>query len=284
MPLHPGTSPAVFSRNVSDMIRAGHPRAQALAASYREQRQHRAPGGPVLPPMAGPGALPSPQAGLGQISSPQAAPGLPMGIPPMPPGSAPNAPPGMMGGLGALGAPPMGGKPLGMAAGGSPIASTPFFARQESRGVAKTGPVIGSGLGRGDAKAISVPGGSHVIPADVVSGIGQGNSGAGHSILSRMFSGGPYGTSAPKMGHGMGPPRPPRASGFGPMAHGGAAGNGIPVKIQISDGEFTVPPHIVNAIGGGNQDRGHAILDAFIKHERKKHISVLRKLPPPATK
>lgn len=183
-----------------------------------------------------------------------------------------------MGGAPTLGMGMPGIRPPGMAGGGSPIASTPFFARQESRGVAKTGPVVGSGLGRGDAKSISVPGGSHVIPADVVSGLGQGNSGAGHSILSRMFSASPYGTSAPKMGHGMGPPRPPKAGGF---ASGGAPSS-TPVGIRISDGEYTVPPEVVNAIGGGDQERGHAILDEFIKHERKKHIKTLRKLPPPA--
>ena len=38
MPLTPGTSRPTFSRNVSEMVHAGHPLDQALAASYREQR------------------------------------------------------------------------------------------------------------------------------------------------------------------------------------------------------------------------------------------------------
>ena len=38
MPLRKGKSQATFSSNVSEMIRAGHPRAQALAAAYRQKR------------------------------------------------------------------------------------------------------------------------------------------------------------------------------------------------------------------------------------------------------
>ena len=45
MPLRKGKSKAAFSSNVSEMIRAGHPRAQALAAAYRQKRQGRAGGG-----------------------------------------------------------------------------------------------------------------------------------------------------------------------------------------------------------------------------------------------
>jgi hypothetical protein len=77
----------------------------------------------------------------------------------------------------------------------------------------------------------------------------------------------------------MGLPKPPKAGGF---AQGGAPHKNVAIPIRISDGEFTVPPDVVNAIGGGDQERGHAILDAFIKHQRKLHIKTLRQLPPPA--
>lgn len=41
MPLEKGSSRGAFTRNVAEMIRAGHPRRQALAASYAQQRKGR---------------------------------------------------------------------------------------------------------------------------------------------------------------------------------------------------------------------------------------------------
>jgi hypothetical protein len=39
MPLEPGKSRAAFSHNVREMIEAGHPQKQALAAAYAEKRR-----------------------------------------------------------------------------------------------------------------------------------------------------------------------------------------------------------------------------------------------------
>lgn len=39
MPLKKGTSDAVVSKNVEEMIKAGHPRAQAIAAALRMRQQ-----------------------------------------------------------------------------------------------------------------------------------------------------------------------------------------------------------------------------------------------------
>jgi len=36
MPLLPGKSKAVLSHNIAEMIKAGHPKDQAIAASYHE--------------------------------------------------------------------------------------------------------------------------------------------------------------------------------------------------------------------------------------------------------
>ncbi|HEX8835439.1 MAG TPA: hypothetical protein VF748_00755 [Candidatus Acidoferrum sp.] len=41
MPLERGSSNATRSRNAHEMMRAGHPRDQALAAAYRQQRKSR---------------------------------------------------------------------------------------------------------------------------------------------------------------------------------------------------------------------------------------------------
>jgi hypothetical protein len=49
MPLAHGSSREVFERNVSEMVRAGHPRDQSLAAAYRMKRKGYAFGGPPAP-------------------------------------------------------------------------------------------------------------------------------------------------------------------------------------------------------------------------------------------
>ena len=41
MPLKAGKSRKVISKNIAEMIRAGHPPAQAKAAAYRKARKSR---------------------------------------------------------------------------------------------------------------------------------------------------------------------------------------------------------------------------------------------------
>lgn len=41
MPLKSGSSKATISSNIGEMIRAGHPRRQAIAASYRKAGKSR---------------------------------------------------------------------------------------------------------------------------------------------------------------------------------------------------------------------------------------------------
>lgn len=41
MPLEKGRSNATRSRNIAEMVRAGYPRKQAVAAAYRQQRASR---------------------------------------------------------------------------------------------------------------------------------------------------------------------------------------------------------------------------------------------------
>ena len=91
----------------------------------------------------------------------------------------------------------------------------------------------GSAPGRADTLNTMLPSGGHVIPADVVSGMGQGNTTAGAAKIQQMIAGAP---------------KTPR------MANGGA----VPVK--VSSGEFYVHPSHVAAIGGGDLDAGHAKL------------------------
>lgn len=135
------------------------------------------------------------------------------------------------------------------------------------------GPLMGSTPGRADKLPIHVPNSSHVIPADVVSALGSGNSQFGHRLLSGMFR-----NSKPlktiSRNWMKSPPRPHLT-----MKAGGNAGS---VPIMASDGEFVISPEDVAHVGGGDHKRGHALLDKFILHVRKHNIKKLQSLPGPA--
>lgn len=124
--------------------------------------------------------------------------------------------------------------------------------------------------GRTDKLPMGVHNGSYVIPADVVSSIGQGNTMSGASSLNRLFKMGPYGSAAPQM---------PSASPRRRFASGGAVGE--PVDIIAAGGEYIVPPEKIAEIGGGDIARGHDVLDEMVKHIRQKSIKTLKKLPGP---
>lgn len=81
-----------------------------------------------------------------------------------------------------------GGRLQPMADGG-----TPFYARQGAAALAKSGMIHSAIAGRTDKLPMKVRGGSYVVPADVVSGLGQGNSLAGAAGFDKMLKSGPYG-------------------------------------------------------------------------------------------
>jgi hypothetical protein len=55
-----------------------------------------------------------------------------------------------------------------------------------------------------------------------------------------------------------------------------------PVDILAAGGEYVVPPHHVEHLGYGSLERGHAVLDDFVKGVRKQNIKDLSKLPGPS--
>lgn len=122
--------------------------------------------------------------------------------------------------------------------------------------------------GRTDRLPIGVHPNSYVIPADVVSGLGQGNTISGGHLLDTMF-----GDMKPmKMGHTM--PKAPK----GMMSKGGATHH---VPIMAAGGEYVVHPDIVAHIGEGSHSKGHRILDTLVKNVRGHTIKTLSKLPQP---
>jgi len=116
------------------------------------------------------------------------------------------------------------------------------------------GPLHSAVPGRTDHLPLTVRSDSHVIPADIVSALGEGNTNAGMKIMAHMF---------PRSMH------PDYAKG----------GN---VPINAAGGEFVVVPEDVKHHGGGDLKRGHDVLDHFIKATRAKTIKTLRKLPGPS--
>lgn len=162
----------------------------------------------------------------------------------------------------------------------SPQEGMPWWSRQEERS-------SGSGLlhsavaGRTDQLKVSPLSGSFVVPADVVSGLGEGNSLAGARILQEEFQTGPYGVPLPKI---AGRTSAPRAPAPPPQEHakGGATQQG-PVRVPIlgAGGEFILGPHhLIRKFG--SVERAHKILDKWVVHERKKIIKTMSKLPGPA--
>lgn len=169
-----------------------------------------------------------------------------------------------------------------------PYNQMPFYVRQDARNMMH-GPVGSSVPGRVDNIAANVPSGAHVIPADVTSGLGHGNTMAGHAVLDRMFSTGPYGIGLQRQHTSMmRPPAPPRPMGIGstPKPPQFAAGGGVgdPTPVKLSGGEYVVPPEKVMAIGHGDLQLGHRLLDDFIVRTRKKTIAEMKALPGPAGK
>lgn len=133
--------------------------------------------------------------------------------------------------------------------------------------------------GRTDRIPTSVASDSYVIPADVISGLGQGGSLAGAHIMDAILKTGPYGTSLPKNNGHANLPRPPSAYNENTaLAKGGKVKN---TPVVIAGSEYIVEPSTVFRIGGGSMARGHSILDNFVKKVRAHTIETLKKLPPP---
>lgn len=122
-------------------------------------------------------------------------------------------------------------------------------------GSVHVGPIIGDTGGRADKVNMNVPSGAYIIPSDIVSGLGEGNTLHGMKIIERMF---PH-------------PHDPEGSS-----------NGEPVPIAAAHGEISISPEQLQAKFGGDLDHAHKTMDAWIKHERKQIIKTMSRLPGPA--
>lgn len=204
MPLESGKSQSVISNNIGEMIRAGHPRDQAIAAALNTARKTKAEGG----------HLSMPHVHIPHVKKPKR-----------------------------------------------------FKAPQMH-----TGAIHSAVAGRTDHLPMHVPSGAYVIPADIVSGMGEGNTVAGFKVAKSIFSSHFYGSGTPYGQSGLpyGMPAPDKADG-------GAA----TVPIVAAGGEYVIAPHDVAVIGHGDIDHGHKILDSFVNQFRAKTVKTLKALPGP---
>jgi hypothetical protein len=211
MPLKKGKSQETISSNIKEMIHAGHPKDQAVAAALSTARKTRAEGG-----------------GFGVRQVPQVEYAKPA-------------------------------------------------ARFGMQGVqTHVGPIHSPVAGRTDHLNMRVKSGSYVIPADIISAMGEGNTMAGFKIAHKMFMSSPYFEES----------KQPYTQNIQPYDEGKpygarATGGSTPVEIVAAGGELVIPPEDVTRLGGGDIDHGHDILDEFVKGYRKKTIDTLKKLPGP---
>lgn len=176
------------------------------------------------------------------------------------------------------------GGPVRRALGGdmgiSPSQASPWWVRSEARGADAGGGgfLAGATPGRADSVQTTAPAGAYVWPADVIAGLGEGNSLAGARVLQDIISSGPYGTPVGRQGPSRGFPHAPQM-----QARGGATQGGAPehVPVALSDGEGVTHPDDVRRWGRGNLALGHKIFDHIVKYLRAKHIKELQSLPGP---
>ena len=147
-------------------------------------------------------------------------------------------------------------------------------ARGTARNHGHSGMVNSAVAGRTDKLPMGIKSGGYVVPADIISAVGQGNSAAGANGFNKLLGMGPYGTPGSK------PPKSssPKMKGF---ADGGDVEGEDTVPVIVAGGEFVIPAEKIVEIGGGDLDHGHAILDKMVLDIRKKNIKTLKNLPGP---
>jgi len=131
------------------------------------------------------------------------------------------------------------------------------------------GPLRSAVPGRTDRLPINVYSGSYVLPADIVSGLAEGNTEGGFEIIKRMIE------NQMSKGGSVG-----MAQKYGLHGHYHEPRSSVPVI--VAGGEYILTPEEVQAFGDGDMSAGHKVLDDFVKSQRNKTIKTLKKLPPPA--
>jgi hypothetical protein len=136
------------------------------------------------------------------------------------------------------------------------------YAVHKAGGGPVTGLLKSPVAGRTDRLPIHVLEDSYVIPADVVSGWGQGNTDAGGKLLDNMFN---------------------KHLQLGEQYRSTGGRTAVPRQIPIvaAGGEYIVHPSAVSAVGGGDIRKGHSILDKMVRSKRIRTAKHMQQLPGP---
>lgn len=157
---------------------------------------------------------------------------------------------------------------------GDEYGNNPFAPNAVGFGFARGGAVGTGGLfkspttGRSDKLNKRVKNGGYILPADVVSSLGDGNTMAGSSILDSMIK-------KPPKSHKMRKPKTPNTASKLRFSDGGH------VDVKVSGGEYFIPPEHIMGLGGGDIGMGHDILDKFVMNVRKNAVNKMSNLPGP---
>jgi len=322
MPLKKGNSKGTVSTNIRELVHSGKPQKQAIAIALDvARRSKKAVGGPEIGPdpvynsqllSTIQGNKPGPKPAAGGSVPLDGGSSLPAGMTnPMaiamaevlgggggsegggrsdssgggPSGNSSdgpgNGPGGSAAGNSSAGSPAGdGGGPMGMAGGGE--AGGGYFGGRSTTTKVHVGPIHSPVAGRTDHLPMHVPSGSYVIPADIISAMGEGNTMAGFKVANTVFSripgmsGAPGDQAIPAKGS---MPGMDAQLGMPGKARGGSMEEAVP--IVAAGGEYVISPEDVSRIGEGDLDRGHQELDLFVKAMRAKTIKTLQKLPGP---
>jgi len=135
------------------------------------------------------------------------------------------------------------------------LGRTPYTAPNVGIGSTK-GPVFAAGGGKIPGEGLES--GSFVLPADVVSHAGDGNTDAGVFRLNKMFGGG---SASYALGGGVKGP----TGGLDDLRQTTIDGKRA---AALSDGEYVVPRDAVSRLGGGSNKEGAEKLYNFMKNIR----------------
>jgi len=262
MPLIKSGSKSAISTNISEMVHAGHPQKQAIAAALDVARRSKLASGGMANQTPwferdearnlsrGPAAV---SMGKANTVAPLMIKGNLASATPVGQALASSAKVGVpKTSFPKLPKPPQMTKPpkLTMKGGGE-------VDKPSSHGL-----LTGSTPGRADKINTSVRDNTFIIPAHVVSALGAGNTMAGAAKLDKMF---PTISKSPKSKKDGGRPHQKHDH----------------VKVALSDGEYRVPPECVLAVGKGDMARGHRLLKMACEHITNKAAEQLKHMPKP---